>query len=90
MCDLNILVKANYFLGIKLQSDLIIRGILQVASILRSKLKIEIERKFYWDPTDSFIDLIALGCPVVFFIVSWFTFFFLAHFLFAFLFIIKL
>ena len=46
-----ILVEANLFLAIKLQPDLIIRAILQVASILRSKLKIEIERKFYCNAT---------------------------------------
>ena len=38
--------KPIFFLAIKLQSDLIIRSILQVASILKCKLKIEIERKF--------------------------------------------
>ena len=34
-----------------MQPDLIIRAILQVASTLRSKLKIEIERKFYCKET---------------------------------------
>ena len=43
----SMLEEANLFLAIKLQSDLIIRSIKQVASISRSKLKIEIERKFY-------------------------------------------
>ena len=42
----SISVKANLFLAIKLQPDLIIRAILQVASILRRKSKIEIKRKF--------------------------------------------
>ena len=41
-----ILVEANLFLAITLQPDLSIRAILQVASILKSKLKVEIERKF--------------------------------------------
>ena len=49
----SILVEANLFLAIKLQPDLIIQAILQVASILRSKLKIEIERKFYWNATNT-------------------------------------
>ena len=43
----SILVEANLFLAIKLQPDLIIRAMLQVSSILRSKLNIAIERKFY-------------------------------------------
>ena len=43
----SILVEANLFLAIKLQPNLIIREILQVTSILKSKLKIEIEQKFY-------------------------------------------
>ena len=43
----SILVEANLLLTIKLQPDLIIRAILQVASVLRSNLKIEIGRKFY-------------------------------------------
>ena len=47
----SILVEANLFLAIKLQPDLIIRAILRAASILRSKLKIEIERKFYCNAT---------------------------------------
>ena len=47
----NILVKTNLFLAIRLQPDLIIRAILQVASIFRSKLKIEIEQKFYSNAT---------------------------------------
>ena len=37
----SILVDANLFLAIKLQPDLIIRAILYVASILRSKLKLK-------------------------------------------------
>ena len=37
--------EANFFLAIKLQPDLIIRAILQVASILRIKLMIETESK---------------------------------------------
>ena len=37
----SILVEANLFLAIKLQPDLIIRAILQVASILWSKLKLK-------------------------------------------------
>ena len=45
--SLSILVEDNLFRVIKLQPDLTIRAILQVASILRSKPKIEIERKFY-------------------------------------------
>ena len=36
----SILVEANLFLDIKLQSDLIILAIVQVASILRIKLKL--------------------------------------------------
>ena len=36
----SILVEANLFLAIKLQPDLIIRAILYVASILRSKLRL--------------------------------------------------
>ena len=48
----SIIVEANLFLAIKLQPDLIIRAILQVASILSSKLKIEIERKFYCNATN--------------------------------------
>ena len=44
-------MEANLFLVIKLQPVLITRAILQVASILRSKLKIEIEQKFYRNPT---------------------------------------
>ena len=45
----SILVEANLFLAITLQSHLIIRAILYVASIIRSKLKIEVESKnFYW------------------------------------------
>ena len=48
----SILVEDNLFLAIKLQPDLIIRAILQVVSILRSKLKIEIEsKKFLLDVT---------------------------------------
>ena len=47
MRGLNFLVEANLFLAIKSQPNLIIRAILQVASILRSKLKIEIEYNFY-------------------------------------------
>ena len=43
----SILVEANLFLATKLQPDLIIRAILQVASVLRSKLKIGIKRKFF-------------------------------------------
>ena len=43
----SIFMEANLFLAIKLQPDLIFRAILQVASTSRSKLKIEIERKFY-------------------------------------------
>ena len=38
---LSILVEANLFLAIKLQPDLINRAILQVTSILRSKLKLK-------------------------------------------------
>ena len=37
----SILVEANLFLAIKLQPDLIIQAILQVASILGSKLKLK-------------------------------------------------
>ena len=37
----SILVEANFFLAIKLQSDLIIRAVLYVASILKSKLKLK-------------------------------------------------
>ena len=37
----SILVEANLFLAIKLQPDLIIRAILQVALILRTKLKLK-------------------------------------------------
>ena len=37
--ELKYLVEANLFLAIKLQPDLIIRAILQVASILKSKFK---------------------------------------------------
>ena len=36
----SILAEANLFLAIKLQPDLMIRAILQVASILRIKLKL--------------------------------------------------
>ena len=43
----SILVEANLSLAVKLHPNLIIRAISQVASILRSKLKIERERKFY-------------------------------------------
>ena len=39
-----ILAEANLFLDIKLQPDLIVRAMLQVASILGCKLKIEIEQ----------------------------------------------
>ena len=39
--ELKYLVEANLFLAIKLQPDLIIRAVLQVASILRSKLKLK-------------------------------------------------
>ena len=39
------LVEVNLFRAIKLQPDLIIRAILQVGSILSSKIKIE--RKLY-------------------------------------------
>ena len=46
-------MEANLFLAVKLQVDLIIRAILLVASILRSKLKIEIERKFYGNATPT-------------------------------------
>ena len=50
-------MEANLFLAIKLQPDLIIRAILYVASILRSKLKIEIESKnFYSIATTAKID----------------------------------
>ena len=42
-----ILVEANLHLAVKLQSELITRAILQVASILRKKIKVEIESKFY-------------------------------------------
>ena len=41
---LRILVEANLFIAIKLQPDLIIRAISQVASILRSKLKLRIKK----------------------------------------------
>ena len=37
----SILVEANLYLAIKLQPDLIIRAMLQVASILRCKLKLK-------------------------------------------------
>ena len=37
----SILVEANLFLAIKFQPDLIIRAILDVTSILRSKLKLK-------------------------------------------------
>ena len=37
-------MEANLFLAIKLQPDLIIRAMLQVALILRSKLKILLKR----------------------------------------------
>ena len=47
----SILVEADLFLAIRLQPDLIIRAILRVASSLRRKLKIEIERKFYCNAT---------------------------------------
>ena len=47
----SILVEAKLFLAIKSQPDLIVRATSQVASILRSKIKIEIERKFYCNAT---------------------------------------
>ena len=43
----SILVEANLCLAIKLQPELIIRAILQVISILRKKIKVVIELKFY-------------------------------------------
>ena len=44
----SILVEANLFLATKLQPDLIIRSILQVASILKSTLKLKQNpKKFY-------------------------------------------
>ena len=45
-------MEANFFLAIKLQPDLIMRAIPYVASTLRSKLKIEIERKCYGNATN--------------------------------------
>ena len=42
----NILVEVNLFLAIKLQPDLIIRAILQVASILRIKLRLKWNKNF--------------------------------------------
>ena len=45
----SILVVAKLFLAIKLQPDLIIRAILQVASILRKKfLKLRWDQKILW------------------------------------------
>ena len=41
VCGSSILVEANLFLAIKLQPDLIVQAILQVASILGSKLKLK-------------------------------------------------
>ena len=47
----SILVEANYFLAIKLQSDLIIQGILKVASISTGKnFKAEVEPKILLQP----------------------------------------
>ena len=40
-------VEANLFLAVKLHLELIIRAILYVVSILRKKIKVEIEQKFY-------------------------------------------
>ena len=44
----SILVEANLFLVNKLQPDLIIRAMLQVASILRSNLKLMLNQKNFY------------------------------------------
>ena len=46
----SILVEANLFLVNKLQPDLIIRAMLQVASILRSNLKLMLNQKNFYCP----------------------------------------
>ena len=46
-------MNANFFLAIKLQPNLIIRSVRQVASILRSKLKLKIESKLHKNATAS-------------------------------------
>ena len=55
------LAEANFYLAVKLQSELIIQAILEVASILRKKIKAEIEPKFYL--RDSVKQLSHKKCP---------------------------
>ena len=58
----SILVEANLFIAIKLQSDLFIRAILYVASILRrEKYKVEIESKKFYCKRDTVIEIDAFS-----------------------------